>query len=303
MALIDRINMEYGHLMEPDLRLRGLPDPSRLPPMTPAPGIEPPVDASANTSYLAQLMRAMQAQPSFLERITSGLPVPNTPIVHGKQAGSRLFLRGLVGGLNRAGETKAAGRKGEVDRLKMMMSMEGGGGAASGADGGRSPSDVDQARAEYWRARTAQVGEPETDPYFDVKSDAWKALAEQRRASARRSDRAPVGRSSGGSRSSGGGGKLTYSTERAALNAKYQSEIKRIKGALANYYDPATPEYDAAVQRKVAEVSAGYQQRLRELNERYGVEIGDNAPPIPAPRPAPATAADDAARRFIERNR
>ena len=120
MALIDRINMEYGHLMEPDLRLRGLPDPSKLPPMTPAPGLPAPTESEADRLYAA--LMGQQAKPSLLSQVRNGVQVPSTRIVHGKQAVPRLFLRGLISGFKSGG---AGGPSGSgAGSLKELMQIE-----------------------------------------------------------------------------------------------------------------------------------------------------------------------------------
>jgi len=250
-------------------------------------------------SILTQMMaQAPMPKPTLLDRIRSGVQAPDSKIVSPKGRKSRLFLRGLVGGFKADAGGKGDGRG------------SGGAGRSGGAPGGRSPGQeaADMARADYWRARATKAGEPDpvtVDPYFDVKSDAWEALAEQRRASAARSARAPVGRSGGGGGRSGGGGgsKMTFAGERASLNSKYRAELTRVIAALSKYYDPESPEYDAAVARKKEEVSRGYMRRLSEINKRWGADIGDDSAPI-APRPAAAPAGqDDAAARFIKRNK
>lgn len=275
-------------------------DPFGLPPVlrgASRPQMEPMVPSGPmQTPGLPSMMDALPQnpaqmpgqRPSFIDRLKNGIELPDKP-THYKHRGSQNFLRGLVHGF-KGGDGPQAGPAGR-----------GGvpGGRAVNQEYEDARTDSQRALAEQRRARASEIAEPdpvEVDPYFDVKADAWKALAEQRRAAARRSDRAPAGRSGGGRSGGGGGSKMTFAGERAALNAKYQSEKTRLMGAIQKHYGPlqgpvktkqekaARAVAQAAWARKQAEVASGYQRRLAEINERWGADIeGDDGAQAPAP--------------------
>jgi hypothetical protein len=235
----------------------------------------PPMAPTVDPQQLLMQMLAQAPQPapepSTLDRIGAGLKVPNQPMKKRKGRIARTALRGLVEGF------KGSQR---LDRGEGSSS-----GRAPGVPGGRGRSSAqeaaDAARADYWRARAEKAGAPEVekvDPLLDEREDAWKALAEMRRASARRSDRhkqfPPQGRSGGGSRGKGGGGgpktTSTYTSDKAQMVALGNHMKRNLYQQGVEPSDPRIAEIDAWVQRQLHALGKVESNRRRGEGQKAG---------------------------------
>lgn len=229
---------------------------------------------------------------SALQRIAFGLIPAQTPLSHNTgTARAQMFLRGLAGGFQKSkiAEMAQANRYGD----------EPGGGDYRGS--GRYVDPLDQEykelrnqemrdkRTAYDRAGEERIDKFVTNNPDDPNSEVAKARALRERELVAR-ERALALREGGGGKSGGsrggGGGKMTFPSERAALNQKYQSEKTRIKAAIESQYgpvkarnaDPEERERAQIAQRAVARawerVALDYQRLLDELAAKYGTTIG-----------------------------
>jgi hypothetical protein len=105
--LLMKILALKGVNLEPDTTLRGMPGPMQYQPMVPnGPLGNPFLEDEAAKDAPQEAPRR-----SFMDKLRGGVQAPNSPIKY-KNVGSRMFLRGLVGGFKASGDSPEGGDRG-----------------------------------------------------------------------------------------------------------------------------------------------------------------------------------------------